>query len=57
MTPQFLPITDITPTPPRIWCYKVERERYVAVCDTICSGCDEYRKHYEGESDGNTASV
>ena len=51
MTPQFLPTTDITPTPPRIWCHKEGRERYVAVCDTICTGCEEYRKHYEGEAD------
>ena len=56
MTPQFTPISQIAPTPPRIWCYKVDRERYVAVCDTICAGyCDEYRKHYEGEADGNAS--
>ena len=51
MTPQFTPISQIAPTPPRIWCYKEGRERYVAVCDTICTGCEEYRKHYEGEAD------
>ena len=51
MTPQFTPISQIAPTPPRIWCHKEGRERYVAVCDTICTGCDEYKKHYEGEAD------
>ena len=54
MTPQFLPITDITPTPPRIYCHKEGRERYVAVCDTICAGhCNEYRKHYKEAADDN----
>ena len=57
MTPQFTPISQIAPAPPRIWCYKENRERYVAVCDTICTGCDEYRKHYEVNHERNTASV